>query len=105
MFHKFNQNRTLIRKYEREEKEYMTKFTVERPKIMKKLYKINAANTDLAVVAAQTTEPPCARDDKYDAKLKASPKKMEKAVKSKLRGMIKLQPGATVFLADNWNKK
>jgi hypothetical protein len=52
MFHKFNQNRTLIRKYEREEKEYMTKFTVERPKIMKKLYKINAANTDLAAVAA-----------------------------------------------------
>ena len=53
-------------------------------------------------------EPACARDDKYDAKLKASPKKrhqMEKAVKSKLRGMIKLQPGATVFLADNWNKK
>jgi len=34
----------------------MTKFTVERPKILKKLYKINAANNDLLTPNASQTE-------------------------------------------------
>ena len=81
MFHEFNQNRTLIRKYEREEKEYMTKFTMERPKILKKMYNINATNTDLA-------PPPST------LKIELVGKEPGKAWQNKMKGIIRLSKGA-----------
>jgi len=74
----------------------MTKFTVERPKILKKLYKINTAITN---VEKHNHGQVCPYDEDLKTAAQKSPKKMEKAVKSRLRGMLKAS--ATVYLEEN----
>tara|TARA_B110000285_G_C14936503_1_gene519878 strand:+ start:576 stop:842 length:267 start_codon:yes stop_codon:yes gene_type:complete len=41
MFYLFNQHEVLIRRFEREEKDYASKFKVDRTKYTRKLYKIS----------------------------------------------------------------
>ena len=57
MFHKFNQNQTLIRKYEREEKKYFIDKTIARPKILKQLYRISTNPNPLATPRKDPTPP------------------------------------------------
>lgn len=71
----------------------MTKFTVERPKILKKLYKINAANNDLLLA-------PPAEECNYMKKVPAA-QKPTKALKSELQGIIRISKGATFVEKNN----